>query len=283
MRLPLALSCLALLSACSTHPITGRDQITALSPVQLAYADTEFALASSAQRIAASMACVEGCGDPAMREVDAARVKAIGAQLETAALSLAPELFERIASLSIEVDAAPGFWTGSSAGGRVLVSAGLAGLRSAEPDPAIVGRSELEPGLGGRSPTDIRLAFLIARELGHVIARHAEENSGASIAVSFLGLLLPGASVVARFIASRVGAGVVRDSWALEQEREADEIALDLLARTGVFPMAVSHALQGGAARLLVPEDAWGSNYLQSIQRVARIAATPLRYSGADE
>lgn len=283
MRLPFALSCLVLLSACTTHPITGRDQIMAMSSVQLAYADTEFALASSAQRIAASMACAEGCGDPALREGDLERVRAIGAKLEVAARGLAPELFERIASLSIEVDAGPGFWTGSSAGGRVLVSAGLAGLRSVDPDPAIVGRGELESGLGGSSPTDIRLAFLIAREMGHVIARHAEENSGASIAVSFLGLLLPGASVVARFIASRVGAGAVRDSWALEQEREADDIALDLLARTGVFPMAVSHALQGGAGRLLVPEDAWGSNYLQSIQRVARIASTPLRYSGADD
>ena len=135
------------------------------------------------------------------------------------------------------------------------------------------GRRTLESGLGGRDPTDIRIAFLIAREMGHVIARHAEENSGASIAVSALGLLVPGMNVVARFVASRVGASAVKGSWAIEQEREADDIALELLSHTGLSVLAVSLALGSGGEQAGIPDDEWGARYRESMQRIAQIAA----------
>lgn len=280
MRALLPILCLVILSGCATHPLTGRDQMVGLSSVQVAYADADFALSTGVQRIAVAMRCTEGCSGEDPPDRVAARVEAIGAQLESAARSLAPELFERIERFSIEVDGDPGISTGSSAGGRIVLSSGLAGLRSPIAESAVAGRRTLESGLGGRDPTDIRIAYLIAREMGHVIARHAEENSGASIAVSALGLLVPGMNVIARFVASRVGASAVKDSWAIEQEREADDIALELLSHTGLSVLTVSLALGSGADQAGIPDDGWGARYRESMQRVAHIAATPIRYSG---
>ncbi len=280
MRALLPILCLALLSGCSTHPITGRDQMVGLSSVQVAYADVDYALSSGVQRFAASLRCAIDCGNPESPDRIAARVEAIGVQLEAAARSLSPELFERIERFSIEIDGDPGIRTGSSAGGRIVLSSGLAGQRSPISDVAVAGRSLLESGLGGRDPTDIRMAFLIAREMGHVIARHAEENSGVSIAVSVLGLLVPGVNVIARLLVSKVGVGAVQNSWAADQEREADDIALALLSHVGLSVLTVSHALGSGADLAGISDEAWGSRYLESMQRVAHIAATPLRYSG---
>jgi Zn-dependent protease with chaperone function len=44
------------------------------------------------------------------------------------------------------------------------------------------GRIALNAALGKLAPYDEWLAFVIARKMGHVIARHHEENSAASMA-----------------------------------------------------------------------------------------------------
>ena len=258
MRIFALLSGLALLSGCATHPLTGRDQILALPAVQVAHAELGFALFTGAQSLAAVQSCEQDCGSAEDLARFAGRVETIGTQLEASARDMSPELFGRIDRFQIEVDAALGVGTGSSAGGRIALGSGLAVLE----------------------PADTVIAFLIAREMAHVIARHAEENSGASIVFSALGMLLPGINVIVRFVASALGSGALKSSWATQQQREADEIALALLARTGLPAPDVALGLETGVKRARLPDDEWGARYVESTQRVALIAASPPRYAG---
>ena len=68
-------------------------------------------------------------------------------------------------------------------------------------------------------------------------------------------------------------------SWAAQQQREADEIAIALLDRTGLSVRSVALGLEGGINRARLPEGEWGARYLESAQRVAAIAASPPRYA----
>lgn len=279
MRILSLMFVLILLSGCTVHPITGRDQMVMMPVAQIAYADADFSLSAGAKRIAASRACVKDCASVQSMVLFAGRVKVIGAQLAIAAREMAPELFERIGPLSIEVDDDLGVATASSAGGRIVIGAGIAALASRFAATGVDGRADLESGLGGLEPSDVLISFLLAREIAHVIARHAEEDSGAAMAVSAIGLLVPGVHLIARFLVSRVGVGALRESWAAHQAREADEIALALLQRCGLSALSVSLGLERGLDQVRLPGDAWGEAYLNSVQRIAGIAASPLRYA----
>lgn len=241
---------LVLLCGCATHPITGRNQLQALPALQAAYADARFVMSTEAWRIAAPLSCDEDCGDAERRKDFVRRVAQIGAELETVAKEMSPELAGRIGNFRIEVSDVLGVVTGSSAGGRIVMGSGLAGLQ----------------------PSNTVLAFLIAREMAHVIARHEEENSGASILFSILGFLLPGFHVLARLGATTLGSGVLMSSWAAEQQREGDEIAIALLERAGVAASLIAIELASGIRRAKLPEGDWGARYLESAQHVARIA-----------
>jgi Zn-dependent protease with chaperone function len=248
----------ALVSGCSTHPITGRDQMLAVPALQIVYADAGFVLADGMRRMAAPPSCEADCNRVEARAELAGRVALIGAELQSAARSLSPELTERIGGFKVELSDSLGIGSGSSAGGRIVLGSGL---------------SELEP-------TDVAIAFLIAREMAHVIARHDEENSGASILVSALGYLLPGVGLVAlagRFIVTSLGAGALQRSWAAQQRSEADAIAIMLLERTGTTAAVAATELVDGINRSRLPDDDWGLRYLESAQRVAQTAETSRR------
>src|SRR6185312_14442017 len=85
MRIIARLVGLALLSGCSTNPITGRDQILAIPGVQVAYAEAGFALSTVALRGVASASCEQGCGSAENLARFSARVATIGARLEASA------------------------------------------------------------------------------------------------------------------------------------------------------------------------------------------------------
>jgi Zn-dependent protease with chaperone function len=245
------LAVLALLSGCSTNPVTGREQILALPAVQAAYADIGFAVSTGAQSIAATPACGQDCGSAQGRAEFADRVEKIGARLDAAARDMYPELSGRIGRFQIEVNDAFGAGTGSSAGGRIVLGGGLAGLE----------------------PSDAVIAFLIAREMAHVVARHAEEDSGASLLFSALGMLLPVLNVAVRFVATTLGSGALKSSWAVQQQREADRIAVELLEHAGLPASRVAVELERGINRAGLPDDDWRARYLESVKRVARIVA----------
>ena len=242
-----------LLSGCAIHPITGRNQILALPAAQAAYAEARFTLSTEVWRVAAPFSCGDDCSDADQLAHLSRRVALLGAELETLAHQVSPELAGRIGAFKFEVSDAPGAGTASSAGGRISIGSGLAALE----------------------PTDTVLAFLIAREMAHVIARHAEENSGASMLFSVLGFLLPGFHVLARFAATTAGSGVLTNSWAAEQQREGDEIAVALLERAGLTSPEIALALAHGLDHARLADNEWGARYLESAQHVSRIAAAP--------
>ena len=251
MRPVLAFAALTLcagLGGCSTNPVTGREQIVAVPAVQ-AHADIGYTLSSKAQRFSAPGACDYAC----RQQLSAfeAQVKRLGAQLEVAARNMSPELFQRIPSFDIGVDPALGTATGSSAGGRIVLGSGIAQL---EPDDDVT-------------------AFLLAREMSHVIARHDEEDSGARIVFSALTTLLP-VTLVARFIASALGSNALMQTWAEQQRREADEIALALMVRTGRSVANVAKSLASGLRKERLPESEWTARYHESANRVALVAQT---------
>jgi Zn-dependent protease with chaperone function len=95
------------------------------------------------------------------------------------------------------------------------------------------GRIALNAALGVRQPYDDWMAFVIAREMGHVIARHHEENSSASIVTSvIMNILIPGSSLM-KSIMSAGGSGIAAKSKRDAQAFEADVIAFDLLQAAG--------------------------------------------------
>lgn len=251
-----AFSLLLLLAGCSTNPVTGRDQIVGL-PAAQAHADIGYAISSKAQRFASPDACDRACR--IQEKHFEAQVKRLGGELEAAARNMSPDLFERIPGFAIEVDAAAGLSTGSSAGGRISLGAGI-------------GRLE---------PADDVTAFLLAREMAHVIARHDEEDSGARILFSAVTALLP-VAMIARLLASAVGANALMSTWAEQQRREADEIALALLVRTGRSVAGVSRSLASGLEKIGLADSDWARRFEESAQRVAQVARSAPQYADFD-
>jgi Zn-dependent protease with chaperone function len=251
---------LALLAGCSTNPVTGRDQIVAV-PAAQAHADIGFALSNGARRISLAAPCGQACPDEDRLARFALQAALVTAELENAARGLSPEAMSRIESFLVRVEPELGFATGSSASGRIALGSAIARLE----------------------PADDVIAFLVAREMAHVIARHDEEDSGARIFSSALTTFIPGFSLVARFLASTLGGGALTRSWAAEQRREADEIAVALLERAGRPAATVAESLATGLRLDRLPEGEWATRYAESAARVAALAELPPRYADAGD
>lgn len=236
--------------------MTGRDQIVAV-PAAQAHADIGFAISNSARRISLAKPCRESCKDDDLLTSFILRVALVSAELETAARSLSPDAMSRIGSFVVSVDPELGVATGSSAGGRIALGAAIAQLE----------------------PADDAIAFLIGREMAHVIARHDEEDSGARIFSSALTTFIPGFSVVVKLLASTLGGGALMRSWAAEQRREADEIAVALLERAGRSTATVAQSLAATLKHAKLPEGEWATRYSESAARVALLAELPPRYA----
>jgi Zn-dependent protease with chaperone function len=253
----------AVLAGCAVNPSTGRNQLIALPAAQIAQADMGFALAAAAQGLASSSRCagtnrsepvaranVSPCPSAESIAKFARQVERIGAELATEAHGLAPELFTRISALHIGVETDIGAGSASSAGGRIILDSNLAAL----------------------DPTDDVVAFLIAREMGHVIARHDEEDAGARMAFSALTALVPVGGLIVKFVASMLGSQALKTTWAERQRREADELALALLDRCHRSPGIIALNLRAGLKRERLPEGEWGADFAQSIKRVNTVA-----------
>ncbi len=249
----------AILAGCSTNPVTGRDQIVAIPAVQ-AHASIGYALSSGAQKIA-SLPCDEVCRDEVRAAAFALQAARVGEGLQQAARRMAPDLFERIEYFEIGVQASLGVASGSSARGQIALGAGLARLE----------------------PSDDVTAFLIAREMAHVIARHDEEDSGARMFSSGVTTLIPGYNLIAKLIASVLGSGAMVRSWALQQRREADEIAIALLELTGRSAGRIAQSLASGIDPGQLGEDDWAVRYRESAERVVLLSQLSPRYAELGE
>jgi Zn-dependent protease with chaperone function len=175
----------------------------------------------------------------------ALQVERVAAVLQAGAQDLYPDLAQRVPGLvqsrfDVYVVAGDEPGSASSANGRIALNAGL----------------------GALAPYDEWLAFVIAREMGHVIARHHEENSTASIATSLiLNILLPGSGLL-KSVISAGGAGIAANSKRELQAPEADAIAFELLATAGFRLENVALAVRVGP--LLNGDAAWSQRFRTS-------------------
>lgn len=215
-RLLVTAACLGI-AGCATVPTENRARITDM-PLASAHADIGFTLTTAQRR---GMACAETSICPNAAESEAAlrfarQVHRVAEVLQAGARQLYPDLAQRVPRMvagQFDVYVVDGDDAGSasSANGRIAVNAGL----------------------GARLPYDDWMAFVIAREMGHVIARHHEENSSAGMVTSvIMNILIPGSGLMKGLVSaggSKIASGSQRDVQTLE----ADAIALELLKAAG--------------------------------------------------
>lgn len=257
-----------ILVACTSNPHSERTYLAAPSLVSSVYSDANLRV-----MLALSPNIKDGCEEFSCldRAFFDGRVAAIGEQLGKAAFLAYPQLVERIAGFDFAVEdkAEPG--TGSTARGLVVV---MRATRSIAPD-------------------DETLSFLIAREMGHVVAQHHEERTGASIVVSALsaiflpvanvakliGTLLSGSSLASAAsttasasvtAASFAGSRVLAEVYRPRQREEADDIAMRLLASRGYDAQAVAQAFSRQDLRTTPTR--WLGDLHESVERVALLA-----------
>jgi hypothetical protein len=259
----LPLCALILISACSINPTTGRDQFLAIPAVQSVQVDMGMALKGGARGQSGLLVCAPAAATPTDNGSWAGyaesrcpetgqsakfrrQVERIGAELAIEARFFSPELFQRIDSFRIEVSQDAEGGTASNSRGHIAISSELA-------------RTD---------PTDDVVAFLIAREMGHMIARHDEEDAGVRMAFSALTALVPGGSLIARLAASTLGSLGLTRSWANDQRREADVLALALLKRTDRSREVIALNLRAGLSRDQLRTSQWSAQLLESIERL---------------
>lgn len=261
-----------ILGGCAATGESSRQRMVAPQGVGVVYSEFEL---QAQLAVASDATCAErACETRPAFQRQASRV---GAALAHAAYREFPRLRQRIYNFYFQFPAKSDIGVLSSASGTIVV---LDGVRSLEAD---------EPAL----------AFLLAREMGHVIAEHHEENSATSLMVSAaVTLALPVANLLRGAAAapaamgtgtatavSVAGGRALRSAYRPDQVQEADAIAMRLLVQAGYQAEDVTAALERLAPRL--KNEGWmgevlaSRNYLLAglagppIPPVSPVAATP--------
>jgi Zn-dependent protease with chaperone function len=240
------------MAGCAIAPTVERQQMTNL-PFAAAHSDIAFILTTGSRQGAvcadATLCQHRWNPDASVAAGFAAQVQRIAGALQNGARNLYPDLAQRIPALAyggfdVYVATGDGPGSASSAGGRIALSAALAAMQ----------------------PTDDWLAFVIAREMGHVIARHHEENSAASIAISVvMNVLLPGSGLL-KSAASTVGSQLAAGSKRGQQALEADAIAVHVLDAAGFRLRDVALSLVISPA--VRDDGAWSEGFRQSSDKL---------------
>jgi len=240
------------MAGCATAPPPDMGRTTVL-PLAAAHSDITFMLTTGSRQQAACAevpVCRNGGGAVAGKPTPiAVQVQRVARVLQHGVESLYPDLALRI----------PGF---TDRGFDVYIAAG--------DEPGSVssasGRIALNAAFGVSLPYDDWLAFVIAREMGHVIARHHEENSSVSIATSvIMNILIPGSGLL-KSAASTIGAELVVGSKRDRQASEADAIALNLLQAAGFGLHDVALSLVIASAGL--DDGSWSQGFRKSSDKL---------------
>ena len=277
-RLLLSLLAVMLVAGCATSP-EGRTQLVAPAPLQgLSAVYSEFDM---------QLQLVTAADAPACREAECAadrafdqRIVVLGRRLADVAYRQYAELYLRFQRFEFVIADKVDPGAASSAGGTVVIYRG-------------VRRLDLH---------DAALAFVLAREMSHVIAGHHDENATTSILVGVAAqILLPWLNIVrgaaAAFsstataattatgsaltttaitsAASFAGSRALRAGDRPQQVREAEAMAMKLLVGAGWEGREVSDQLQ--ALRPALPgESAWTGELRESALSVASLMQGPV-------
>jgi len=260
---------IAMLCACSTSP-QGRQQITTPAAVSGVYSDVDMRI-----RLATAPSISSPCGgaECTLNQDFDRRVQQLGSRLAKSAFDFYPELGQRVSRFEFVVAEKEELGSASNASGKIVIYRGIQKLNLDE----------------------MALAFLIGREMGHVIGRHHDENSATRIIFSVLvGVLFPAvnlfnggsaaaagatsatstslvASTAASTATSYVGSQVVLASVKPNQLSEADSIALGLLVKLGWSRQKVTSAIEAGMQT--AGNNDWAKDFRMSVGHVKALAA----------
>ena len=268
MNKPLAvLGACAVLAGCAASPHDGRVQLTVPQSMSAVYSEVNMQLMLVTTADAPNRCTEPGCSTSNGFD---RRVARVSPELAKAAYQLYPDLRSRVKSFEFIVadKSEPG--TVSTSGGRIIILRPVSSL----------------------APTEAALAFIVAREIGHVVAKHHEENTAASLIVSglvqifspfanlaraFANYFLAGtattsasatvaanASVTA---ASFVGSRVLVTAYKPTQQDEADAIAMNLVTNLGYDAPTMAAAF--ASVDLKSPATAWTSDLRVSVERLS--------------
>ncbi|MDD5299906.1 MAG: AMIN domain-containing protein [Gallionella sp.] len=253
------------LAACASSP-NGRMQMAAPTSVSAVYSEMDMHLSLVTEANTGAPCAGAEC------ELDRAfdqKILRLGTSLAQSAFATYPDLTRQFGKFEFIIAEKSNPGSVSSAAGTVVIFRGVQKLN-----------------LG-----DETLAFLIAREMGHVIGRHHEENSATSILFSVLAsVLMPmsnlisgssaamaqtastssAASTAAASAASFIGSKITISSHKIEQLREADAIAMNLLERLGWNRNDIAGALV--ASTRIMGDDSWSKDLRASAEREMTLA-----------
>lgn len=257
-----------LLGGCaSTGTDSGRSRFVAPRQLGEAYSQVEL---RTMLALAADSPCKDKSCDAQLgfrREV-----VQLGTRLAKAAREIKTELRGPQPNFIFLVPAKDEIGTLSSASGSIVLFDGLRQLDLEEP----------------------ALAFLIAREMGHIISQHHEENSATSIGVSLaFAIVMPMAAVLrgaaatvsaltttsvvgtaATTAASIAGTRIIKSIYRPDQLHEADTMALKIMHQAGWSAIEITGALQNSQGRL--QNEGWEAELLVSKVRLENIFAGPV-------
>ena len=257
-----------ILGACASNSPSERTYLAAPSLVSTVYSDTNLrvmlALSPNIEGECEEFACLD-------RTFFDGRVTSIGANIAQAAFVAYPQLAGRIAGFEFVVEDKADPATASTARGLVVVTRGARAIAS----------------------SDETLSFLIAREIGHVVAQHHEERTGTSIVMSALSAIFLPVANVAKIIgtlfsgsslasaasttasasvtaASFAGSRVLAEAYRPRQREEADDIAMRLLEARGYDFQAIAQGFSRQDLR--TSPTRWLGDLRESVERIALLA-----------
>jgi predicted Zn-dependent protease len=251
----------------ATKSQSGRQQVVVPTPVSEVYSEVDMQM----KLATASPPSEDQSEDECLQLEYRREIRKLMERIVDEAMHAYPDLEERGIKFRFEV--APSAEAGvlSNAGGTIVVLQGTQNLRL---------------------PESV-LAFVVAREMGHVIARHHDENSAATVIFSVLTQVLFPAAALVKGLAtvlpttaagtavtasavSYLGATALKTTYRSDHRQEADEIALTLLAESGwdIYEVA------GEAERVTLKEaeSTWLDELKQSLGRLDRAAYGPRRH-----
>ncbi len=216
-------------------------------PLASAYSNLSYSVMSGSREGAS---CVAGasCQTQSDGTVDVRfiqQVQRVADTLQKGAQKLYPDLAQRVPKLAngrFDVYVVEGGEPGSASSGN--------------------GRIVLTSALGYWQSYEEWLAFVIAREMGHVIAQHNSQNTSNSIvATVIMNVIVPGSSLL-KNVASASGSSIASTRNRDEQVREADAIAFALLEASGYHLRTVSRSLM--RAPVMPDVGLWASDFRNS-------------------
>lgn len=198
----------------------------------------------------------------------------LGTRLAQTAFKAYPDLADRFSKFEFIIVEKVGPGSISSAAGKVVIFRGTQKLHIDEK----------------------ALAFLIAREMGHVISRHHDEKSATNIMFSVVAAmampvtsLISGSTILAQTAAtstaatsaaSFVGSQMTIESYRLDQLHEADAVAVNLLGKLGWSRSDIAYSLLN--VTYAMGDDSWSNEFRASAEDVVRLNGSQNSITGLD-